>query len=153
YVEGEPPPAGNYILSQQVDESGKILGMFWVDPAKLAALPSKMQHENIDELLPMVRWTWRHVKPYFKYSAFEEWERGFLQDKNVVREVAHWVRITYAFLTATHKNPKADKKSIFTAVNLIANGAEHRVQPAQVRKSLKRLLEDPPRFLFDVENF
>ncbi len=76
-----------------------------------------------------------------------------MRDSNPGKEVAIWMRATYAYLTFIHKNPTANKSAVFGAVFKLMNGRDDGIQPRFVAKQLKRLMENPPRVLADVKNF
>jgi len=152
YREGEPPPGPDYVRVQIVDEEGNDEGLFWVKATDIKSPP--IRHEDIDALLPVIRWQWRHLKQYATgCRAFEDWERGFLQDTHPGSEVAVWTQGTYAFLEFTHRSRSRDKAVVFKAVVDVLNGREALIRPASTVKQLKRSMANPPDFLSDVGNF
>ncbi len=152
FREGEAAPGPEYIKAQMVDDDGKDMGFFWVKPGDLRR-GGPLQHESLDEFLPVLRWTWRHMSPYFPYKAFEEWERGFLQDANPAKEVAIWSKATYAFLEFAHRNPRADKKALFAALVSAINGRADKIKPKAVARQLEKLFRNSPRALANMKNF
>ena len=152
FREGDPPPAGNYILAQVENENGEDGGLWWIDPTRIKQ--GTIKHEAVDGLLPAIRWTWRHLRQYATWCrSLEDWELGFMRDSTPATEVAAWVRATYAFLAFVHKNPTADKSALFSAVVNLMNGRDDLARPKYVEKRLKRLMEDLPRVLKDMKNF
>jgi hypothetical protein len=115
--------------------------------------PGPIRHEQVDALLPVIRWTWRHLKQYLHVSTFEAWELGFTRDTNPGKEVGLWARMAYAFLEFTLKNPGVDKATVYKAIVSISVGDADSVKPSAVRKQLTRLMNDPPRFMADLKNF
>jgi hypothetical protein len=152
YVEGEPAPGPEYILAKTLDDDGKDLGLFWVKPGDLQG-GGPLCHQDLGELLPMVRWTWRHLHKYLTYRAFEEWERGFLQDAHPEREVAIWAKTTYAFLEFTHRNPTAPKAVVFSALVSAINGRADKIKPKAVARQLDKLYRNTPKALANRKNF
>lgn len=152
YVEGQSPPSDRHILAQQRDDDGNDLGLIWVDIANVKQ--GRILHEDIDDLLPMIRWQWRHLKRYATWCrSFEDWELGFMRDENPGSEVAVWLRITYAFLEFVHRTPHADKAAVFTALRSLSVGVETNIRPKSVVSKLKKLCANPPAAISNIENF
>jgi len=152
YQKGKPPPGDNYILVRVIDEeTGKDEGLQWVPREQIGDAP--IRHEQINSLLPMLRWTWRHLEKYVHWCrTFEDWELGFMRDTNPGSEVAIWVMATYAFLEFTH-DERWEKAGVFKAVRKVLIGRDDLVRPKRVARRLKKLMSKPPQFLKDVENF
>jgi hypothetical protein len=150
--EGEPAPGPDYIRGELMDNDGKSLRLHWIPRDELKT-GGPLRHENIDSLLPAMRWTWRHLrKRITSCSSFEQWERGFLQDMHPAREVAHWMKLTYAFLEFCHREPRADPQGIFRY--LCEQGLRDvETRPRSVGPKLKRLYANPPKVLRSLENF
>jgi hypothetical protein len=152
YREGEPPPGPGYILVQMVDTIGSDDGLRWVLPNDLRNGP--IRHRDVEPLLPMLRWVWRHLGGHVSWCrSFEDWELGFMRDSHPGPEVTMWTRQTYAYLEYTHKHPNADKAAVFGAITCLMNGREDQIDPASVARTLKRLLENAPSILQGAENF
>ncbi len=152
YREGEPAPSPDHIRAEIVDEDGNNEGVFWVRVSDLKDGP--LRHEEIDALVPVLRWQWRHLGQHITWCrAFEDWERGFLHDQHPGDEVAVWTRVTYAVLKFTQQERHANKDAIFNGVVAIMNGQDGRIKPKAVEKKLNRLIESPPHWVMDVENF
>jgi hypothetical protein len=154
YHEGEPAPGPEYARVEIVDDDGKSEGLFWVKASEVKT-GGPLQHEDIDAIVPVLRWQWRHLGKYITWCrAFEDWERGFLQDQHPGSEVAIWTKATYAFLKFTHQERRANKAAIFQAIVGLLNGQEGMVKPKAVEKTLKRLMEEkPPACLIDAADF
>ena len=58
YVEGERPPSPRHIRSILKHQDGSPDEDVWIDPETLKH--GQLRHSDIDELLPMIRWVWRH---------------------------------------------------------------------------------------------
>jgi len=116
--------------------------------------PGPIRHKQIDDLLPALRWVYRHFKPYAGNTPFEQWELDFMRDKHPDAEVWLWVGMTYALLEFAHRNPALDRETIAAAVVALSSGQDHVVvEPAVVADELKRLMDNPPPELFDMGNF
>jgi hypothetical protein len=149
YREGEDPPGGGYVLASDAEGN-----RFWVRREDLKESP--LRHGTLpDDLVKVVRWQWRHLAKYSPagYTAFEQWERGFLRDTHPEREIAHWTRLTYALLEFTHRNPNANPESIFKALNALGSGRGDLVKPRAVRRELEKLYRKADRRLSDPSNF
>jgi hypothetical protein len=152
YREGEPSPGPDYILVQMTDDSGQDLGTCWVRPEDLENAP--VRRGNVEPLLPMLRWVWRHLSQHITWCrTFEDWELGFIRDEHPGAEAATWVRQTYAYLEYLHKHPNANKAVVISAIIAIGSGQEPAVEPASVAQTLRRLVANPPSVLDNVENF
>jgi hypothetical protein len=152
YRKGEPPPAAGYITVKLVDEDGNDEGLWWVKLNELRHGP--IQHEDVNQLLPMLRWTWRHLQQYLTHCrAFEDWELGFLQETSPGTELGYWVRATYAFLEYNHRNPSANKQAVYQAIAMMLLGQDDRVLPRSTATKLRKLAGKPPRILANIENF
>ncbi|TWU20326.1 hypothetical protein [Bythopirellula polymerisocia] len=151
YREGELAPSEKHILARLHKEDGSEPEMVWIDPQDVHKAP--FRHEEIDALLPMLRWQWRHLNEYVDWCrSFEDWELNFLRDSNPVGEVVIWTGVTYALLEFTHRNPQAIKKGVFGALVCIVNGREDRVSPESVAAELKTLLNGIPA-IRDLDNY
>jgi hypothetical protein len=72
------------------------LASFPADAAKF--VPGKLRTENIPEfLLDMMRWSYS-VVGRFSVPTLEQWELGFMRERDIDREVILWHRITFAFI-------------------------------------------------------
>ena len=95
YREGEPPPPGNYVLAELIDDDGRSTGRYWIKPEDLHKGP--IQHEEVEGLGPPLRWVWRHLQKHLTWCrSFEDWELEFLRDAHPAKEVAIWIRAPYA---------------------------------------------------------
>ncbi len=152
YREGEAPPGPGYILVHIEDEDGNDQGLAWALEKDLKVGP--IRHENLDDFGPVLRWTWRHLKQYItSCRTFEDWELGFMRDTQPEREIAIWMRITYAFLEFTYRHPSADKMTVFASLIKVTEGRDNVVRPKNVVRQLKRLMSNPPRVLANIEHF
>jgi hypothetical protein len=148
YREGEPAPGPGYTIVQMVDTEGND-GLWWV-PSSIPA-NGPIRREDMEPLLPMLRWVWRHLSQYIVWCrTFQDWELGFTHPGS---EAAIWTCHTYAFLEYIHKHPNVEKAAVFGAVMSLMNGREVNVEPASVARQLKGLLANPPSILRSVENF
>ena len=153
YREGEPPPSDEHILVRIVNaESGEELA--WVDPDILHE--SSVRHEDINDLLPAIRWTWRHFGSHVSSArSLEEWELGFMRDANPYKEVALWVRAVYAYLEfmRLHQDRDLDHSVVAKAVMLMLTGRADLIEPTEVAETLRDLMANPPETLTVLENF
>jgi hypothetical protein len=124
---------------------------FWINRA---VLHGPLQNEDINGLLPMVRWTWRHLPKMATWCrTFEDWELGFIRVSDPAQEVVAWIRIIYGALTYMHENPEANHSVVFASMLSIVNGAADHVQPASLRKRLEELSASVPEYFFDTDSF
>jgi hypothetical protein len=151
YREGEPAPGPEYVLARLRGEDGSEQ-MVWIRPEELKQGP--IQHQHLDELLPILRWQWRHVGDYATWCrSFEDWELGFMRDEHPGTEVGIFARATYAFLEFSHRNPRIEKSKVFSAVIAIINGQADKVKPRAVAEKLQKLLSNTPAELADIKSF
>lgn len=133
YEEGKPPPSEGYVLARIMGNGGADEGLWWIPAANLKSSPPR--HEDVDDLVPMIRWTWRHLSPHVTWCrSFEDWELQFLRDQNPENEVALWVQGTYAFLEFVHRNPDVDPKAVFAAVSQLLVGRTDLIKPESVAR-------------------
>jgi len=153
YREGEPSPGGEYVLVDLIDHTtGESLGRHWVLRSALKESPPR--HANLDELLPPLRWIWRHLKPHIKWCrSFEDWELGFLRDQNPESEIVVWIGATYAYLEFIHRNPNADRDAVYAAIAYLMVGQDDMVKPKSVAKKLHHLAKNVPPELRQLTNF
>ena len=152
YREGDPPPSPIHVRAILRHEDGRPDEEVWIDPNQLKHGP--IQQSDIDELLPMIRWVWRHNGKRISWCrAFEDWELGFMRDANPGSEVAAWLKATYAMLEFSHRNPSANVDALFTAVSRLMNGNDSGIKPASVATKLKKLMANPPKAMSNPENF
>jgi hypothetical protein len=127
-------------------------GLYWVPTRYLKGGP--IRQENVDALLPALRWTWRHLQQRITWCrTLEDWELGFMRDVHPTEQVVHWVRRTYAYLEFLHRNPTANKNGIFKALTAIDAGHDERIRPKSVATKLKKLLVNLPPIFSDMTNF
>lgn len=151
YRENEPAPSPNHILVQIEEEDGSTRKA-WVLAEDLS--PGPICHEDLDPLIPALRWQWRHLGPYISWCrSFEDWELGFMRDANPGNEIGLFTRATYAFLEFTHRYPEASGDAVFTAITNILNGKADHVEPKAVRRQLEKLIKKLPRSFTKIENF
>jgi hypothetical protein len=152
YIEGESPPSPRHIRAILKSDDGTPDQEVWLDPETLKQGP--IRHENIDELLPIIRWLWRHVGEYMtSCRTFEDWELGFMRDTNPGSEVAAWLRAAYAMLEFAHRHPNANRLALFVAVANLMNGNDLGIEPKSVATDLKELMAAPPQEMADLPNF
>jgi hypothetical protein len=153
YREGEPSPAGNWILTEMIDDDGKSLGLSWADPTTLKD-SGEFQHEEIEHLLPMCRWAWRHLRRHLTFcNSFEDWERGFLQDAHPDKEVAIWVKYTYTYLEFRHKFPESNKDVVFSAIMSISQGRADEIKPRSAAKAIMKVMRGIPKYVKEAKSF
>ena len=153
YREGEPPPEG-HILCEMENEDGESLGEFWVRPESVSQSP--IRNEDIQGMTPQIRWVWRHLRKHITWCrSFEDWELGFMRDKDPAEETVIWLRATYAYLQLIHENPaKVNREGVFSAVSHLMTGREDLVKPKSAARRLKKLMTKLfPEQIFDLENF
>lgn len=152
YIEGEPAPSPRHIRAILKHQDGSPDQDVWIDPETLNHGP--LRHADIDELLPMIRWQWRHLGKYASWCrSFEDWELGFMRDSNPGSEVAVFMRAAYAFVEFANANPKVDPAMIFGAVMNLINGRPDAIEPKSVADKLTALLEGAPQAFADPGNF
>lgn len=153
YREGEPAPGPEYILSRIHNKVDGTERMAWINPADIVRT-APIRHEDLDELLPVMRWQWKHLSDLATFCrSFEDWELGFLRDTNPGGQVAHWNRVTYALLEFCRRNPGVPREVVFASINAISNGQGEQVRPAKVREKLTDFLQHAPESMGDVANF
>ncbi|MDC0936199.1 hypothetical protein OAS39_07915 [Pirellulales bacterium] len=153
YREGEPPPSNKHILARIVNSDGGE-EVAWVDPDSLHESP--VRHEDIDNLLPAIRWTWRHFGRHVSSCrSLEDWELGFMRDANPYKEVALWARAVYAYLEflRLHQDRDLDRSVVAQAVMLMLTGRADLIEPPEVAETLRNLMANPPEALSVLENF
>jgi hypothetical protein len=127
-------------------------GLWWVLAEEIE--PGPIRHEQIDGLLPVLRWTWRHLEKYIDWCrTFEDWELGFMRERDPAAEVVIWVKATYAFLEFTHRHRSMNKAAVFGAICSMLRGQSDSVKPKHVARQLKKLMSKGPGYLGNVENF
>jgi hypothetical protein len=152
YREGEPAPSPRHMRARLTDETDGSVQDVWVDPSDLKQPP--LRHDEVNVLLPVIRWQWRHIGQYLTWCrSFEDWELGFLRDTHPGSEVAVWCRLTYAFLEFTQRNPGFDRSLIYNSVVAVSNGRADKVRPRSVAEKLEKLIANAPSSLGDVGNF
>ncbi|QDT73457.1 hypothetical protein [Lacipirellula limnantheis] len=152
YVEGERPPSPRHIRAILKHQDGSPDEDVWIDPETLKH--GQLRHSDIDELLPMIRWVWRHNGKRLTWCrTFEDWELGFMRDANPGSEVAAWLTATYAMLEFSHRCPSANVDALFAAVCCLMNGNDSGIQPASVATNLKELMANPPKAMSDPKSF
>jgi hypothetical protein len=61
--------------------------------------PGRIQHPHLpDFFLDIMRWTYRVVGRYIQ-PTLEQWELGFMRDRNVQTELQFWHRAAFGFIT------------------------------------------------------
>lgn len=85
-----------------------------VDLSKVKIGP--VQHENVDFLLPILRWQWRHIGHLLPSNSFEQHEALYTRDLHPEREAGVWSQLTYAYLQYRHECPDADDKALFSVL-------------------------------------
>ena len=151
YRKNEPAPSPNHILMQITEEDGSTRKA-WILAEDLR--PGPIRHENLDPLVPVLRWQWRHLGPYLSWCrSFEDWELGFMRDTNPGKEINLFTRATYAFLEFTHRHPEVSGDDLFVAIINMVNGKADHVEPKAVRRELQKLLRKLPRSFTKTENF
>jgi hypothetical protein len=152
YREGEPAPGPEYILADVVDAQDNKQGLYWLLPKDLKRAPP--QHDEVNVLLPMLRWVWRHLSQHIAWCrSFEDWELGFMRDGHPETETAVWLQTCYAYLEFLHQHPGVNEKAVFAALVAMMTGREDKVKPPSVLEALKALSANPPTILLDSDNF
>lgn len=151
WVEGSAPPSPHHVKGT-LREEGREDQPVWVLPESLNSGP--LRHSDLDELLPVIRWQWKHLRRYFpQYRSFEDWKTGFLRDTDPEREIALWTRATYALLEFAHRHPSADRRQVFEVIRDLIFGIEVETKPKSVARTLKKLLTHPPAGFADLTKF
>ncbi|WP_425400375.1 hypothetical protein [Aeoliella sp.] len=123
-----------------------------VDASKIN-LHTPLRHDNVDDYLPVLRWQWRKAGHLIEHcNAFEDWERGFLQDANPDREIVIWVRAIYSILEYMHVNPGASDNAVYMSALDAINGNPKPRHPELVAQLVPRIAT-PPNCLKDLRNF
>ena len=153
YREGQPPPSDKHILVRIVNaDNGEELA--WVDPADLHESP--VRHGDVDDLLPAIRWTWRHFGSHVSSAgSLQDWGLGYMRDANPYKEVALWVRAVYAYLEFLHlhQDRDLDHSVVAQAVMLMLTGRADLIEPRDAADDFRKLMENPPTALSNLENF
>jgi hypothetical protein len=123
--------------------------------AKAVTMSDEIEtHANIDELLPMLRWVWRHLSEHIAWCrSFEDWQLGFLREGRPETETAVWLQTCYAYLEFLRQHRGVNEKAVFGALVAMMTGREDKVKPPSVLKALKAFTANPPAILLDSDNF
>jgi hypothetical protein len=151
YRKGMKCPGPAYMLAKVVEEDGTTRTA-WIKASSAKTGP--VQQELPKALLPVVLWTWKHLRQHIHWCrTLEDWELGFMRDVNFGSEIVVWAMSTYLFLEFMHRHPAADRKSVFHAVCGMSVGQETLIRPKAVMRELKKILTSRPRTLADPKNF
>ena len=152
FREGEAPPSSRHVRAILKHEDGSPDQEVWIDPETLNQGP--LRQEEIDDLLPFLRWQWRPLGKYATWCrSFEDWELGFMRDSHPAIEVGQWMKCAYAMLEFSHRNPTTDQKAVFQAVVQLSNCNDEGIKPKSVATELKQLMANPPMAMTDPNNF
>ena len=97
-----------------------------------------------DELAPLAL---AHARKLYSrvghllYDAFEQWELGFLRDRNPNQSLADWEVIARTFESSIEDHPGWNRKEVIELVCVVSTGAEHdepSTDDAEVRKIFQR---------------
>lgn len=154
-----PRPSEQHILVEVLNDDGSCTKE-WKLPEELAN--SSPDQGELGDLLPRMRWVWRHLHPYLMRSlpTFEDWERKLTREMDPETELATWVRMAFAFLESRQQHPSAPEDVVFETLEMMGMGieAEERWEDdagsQRLRITLEKLLTDPlPSELDDAGNF